>query len=116
MRKRSRQPKIIIIEKDVLTQHAGVTANIMDHLDVSVLKSNFKISDFSKILRLFYNSNSSFQLNGAEAAPATYSGSKMAAGRYQRAMQQFSSALQGAGLGAWLRKPLGLDQGLSTED
>uniref|UniRef100_A0A3B4ZVG7 Double-stranded RNA-specific editase B2-like n=1 Tax=Stegastes partitus TaxID=144197 RepID=A0A3B4ZVG7_9TELE len=38
-------------------------------------------------------------------ALATYSASKMAAGRYQRAMQQFSSALQGGGLGTWLRKP-----------
>ncbi|XP_070774780.1 double-stranded RNA-specific editase B2-like [Enoplosus armatus] len=45
------------------------------------------------------------QLNGAEATPGTYSGSKMAAGRYQRAMQQFTSALQGGGLGTWLRKP-----------
>ncbi|XP_051239053.1 double-stranded RNA-specific editase B2-like [Dicentrarchus labrax] len=45
------------------------------------------------------------QLNGAEATPGTYSGSKMTAGRYQRAMQQFISALQGGGLGTWLRKP-----------
>ncbi|XP_035526231.1 LOW QUALITY PROTEIN: double-stranded RNA-specific editase B2-like [Morone saxatilis] len=45
------------------------------------------------------------QLNGAEATPGTYSGSKMAAGRYQRAMQQFINALQGGGLGTWLRKP-----------
>ncbi|XP_037644487.1 double-stranded RNA-specific editase B2-like [Sebastes umbrosus] len=45
------------------------------------------------------------QLNGAEATPATYSGSKLSAGRYQRAMQQFTSALQGGGLGTWLRKP-----------
>uniref|UniRef100_A0A3B4ZY23 Double-stranded RNA-specific editase B2-like n=1 Tax=Stegastes partitus TaxID=144197 RepID=A0A3B4ZY23_9TELE len=43
--------------------------------------------------------------SGAEDALATYSASKMAAGRYQRAMQQFSSALQGGGLGTWLRKP-----------
>ncbi|XP_033505738.2 double-stranded RNA-specific editase B2-like [Epinephelus lanceolatus] len=45
------------------------------------------------------------QLNGEEATAGTYSGSKMAAGRYQRAMQQFTSALQGGGLGTWLRKP-----------
>ncbi|KAF3857826.1 hypothetical protein F7725_011027 [Dissostichus mawsoni] len=31
-------------------------------------------------------------------------GSKMAAGRYQRAMHQFTSALQGGGLGTWLRE------------
>lgn len=49
------------------------------------------------------------QLNGAEATPGTYSGSKMAAGRYQRAMQQFTSALQGGGLGTWVRKPPELD-------
>ncbi|XP_070701052.1 double-stranded RNA-specific editase B2-like [Pempheris klunzingeri] len=45
------------------------------------------------------------QILGAEATPGTYSGYKMAAGRYQRAMQQFTSALQGGGLGTWLRKP-----------
>ncbi|KAL6103751.1 adarb2 [Pungitius sinensis] len=33
------------------------------------------------------------------------SGSKMAAGRYQRAKQQFRGALQGAGLGTWPTKP-----------
>ncbi|KAM8849139.1 double-stranded RNA-specific editase B2-like [Spinachia spinachia] len=45
------------------------------------------------------------QLNGANAAAGTYAGSKMAAGRYQRAMQQFTGALQGGGLGTWLRNP-----------
>jgi len=45
------------------------------------------------------------QLNGAGATPGTYSGSKTAAGRYQRAMLQFTSALQEGGLGTWLRKP-----------
>ncbi|TKS79359.1 Double-stranded RNA-specific editase B2 [Collichthys lucidus] len=45
------------------------------------------------------------QLNGAEPTSGTYSGSKIAAGRYQRAMQQFTGALQGGGLGTWLRKP-----------
>lgn len=45
------------------------------------------------------------QTLGAEATPGTYSGSKMAAGRYQRAMQHFTSALQAGGLGTWLRKP-----------
>uniref|UniRef100_A0A3Q4B9E4 Uncharacterized protein n=1 Tax=Mola mola TaxID=94237 RepID=A0A3Q4B9E4_MOLML len=35
----------------------------------------------------------------------SYSGSKMAAGRYQRAMEQFTGALQGGGLGTWIRKP-----------
>nr|XP_020481058.1 double-stranded RNA-specific editase B2-like [Monopterus albus] len=45
------------------------------------------------------------QISGAEATTRTYSGSKMAAGHYQRAMQQFTSALQGGGLGMWLRKP-----------
>ncbi|XP_028283386.1 double-stranded RNA-specific editase B2-like [Parambassis ranga] len=44
---------------------------------------------------------------GTEAATGTYSASKMAAGRYQRAMQHFTSALQGGGLGTWLRKPPG---------
>lgn len=46
-----------------------------------------------------------FQLNGAEAAHASYSASKMAAGRYQRMMQEFTGALQGGGLGTWLKKP-----------
>ncbi|XP_045908530.1 double-stranded RNA-specific editase B2-like [Micropterus dolomieu] len=45
------------------------------------------------------------QLNGAEATPGTYSDSKMTAGCYQRVMQQFTGALQGGGLGIWLRKP-----------
>uniref|UniRef100_A0A3Q1ILU0 Adenosine deaminase RNA specific B2 (inactive) n=1 Tax=Anabas testudineus TaxID=64144 RepID=A0A3Q1ILU0_ANATE len=36
---------------------------------------------------------------------ATYSDSKMAAGRYQRAMHQFVAALQVGGLGTWIRKP-----------
>nr|XP_046263915.1 double-stranded RNA-specific editase B2-like isoform X2 [Scatophagus argus] len=45
------------------------------------------------------------QLSGEEAPLGTYSASKMAAGRYQRAMVQFTSTLQGAGLGSWLRKP-----------
>uniref|UniRef100_UPI0037E898B7 double-stranded RNA-specific editase B2-like n=1 Tax=Semicossyphus pulcher TaxID=241346 RepID=UPI0037E898B7 len=47
------------------------------------------------------------RLNGqiSGATSGTYSGSKMAAGRYQRAMQQFTSALQCGGLGTWLRKP-----------
>ncbi|KAM6989420.1 double-stranded RNA-specific editase B2-like isoform 2-T2 [Tautogolabrus adspersus] len=45
------------------------------------------------------------QILGADATSGTYSGSKMAAGQYQRAMQQFISALQGGGLGTWLRKP-----------
>ncbi|TNN33738.1 Double-stranded RNA-specific editase B2 [Liparis tanakae] len=45
------------------------------------------------------------RLNGAGETPGTYSGSKMAAGRYQRAMLQFTSALQEGGLGTWLRKP-----------
>uniref|UniRef100_A0A3Q3G7C7 Adenosine deaminase RNA specific B2 (inactive) n=1 Tax=Labrus bergylta TaxID=56723 RepID=A0A3Q3G7C7_9LABR len=40
-----------------------------------------------------------------QATSRTYSGSKMAAGQYQRAMQQFNSALQSGGLGTWLRKP-----------
>uniref|UniRef100_A0A3Q1G214 Adenosine deaminase RNA specific B2 (inactive) n=1 Tax=Acanthochromis polyacanthus TaxID=80966 RepID=A0A3Q1G214_9TELE len=38
-------------------------------------------------------------------ALASCSASKMSAGRYQRAMQRFSSALQAGGLGTWLRKP-----------
>ncbi|XP_039672757.1 double-stranded RNA-specific editase B2-like [Perca fluviatilis] len=46
-----------------------------------------------------------FQFNAADTTPGTYSASKMAAGHYQRAMQQFTSALQGGGLGSWLRKP-----------
>ncbi|KAK2822819.1 hypothetical protein Q5P01_022884 [Channa striata] len=46
-----------------------------------------------------------YQISGAEAKAGTYSGSKMAAGRYQRALQQFAAALQTSGLGTWLRKP-----------
>lgn len=45
------------------------------------------------------------QILGAEAIMGTYCGSKMAAGRYQRALQQFIGALQVGGLGTWLRKP-----------
>ncbi|KAM3604179.1 uncharacterized protein V6R79_007403 [Siganus canaliculatus] len=45
------------------------------------------------------------QLNGAEISPGTYFSSKMASGCYQRAMQQFTTALQTCGLGTWLRKP-----------
>ncbi|CAJ1072973.1 double-stranded RNA-specific editase B2-like [Xyrichtys novacula] len=49
------------------------------------------------------------QLNGkitsTDTPSATYSASKMAAERYQRAMQQFTGALQSGGLGTWLRKP-----------
>uniref|UniRef100_A0AAQ6AJC0 Adenosine deaminase RNA specific B2 (inactive) n=1 Tax=Amphiprion ocellaris TaxID=80972 RepID=A0AAQ6AJC0_AMPOC len=47
------------------------------------------------------------QLNGSlpGVTLASYCASKASAGRYQRAMQQFSSALQGGGLGTWLRKP-----------
>uniref|UniRef100_A0A3Q1IAZ3 Adenosine deaminase RNA specific B2 (inactive) n=1 Tax=Anabas testudineus TaxID=64144 RepID=A0A3Q1IAZ3_ANATE len=44
-------------------------------------------------------------VSGAEAPAATYSDSKMAAGRYQRAMHQFVAALQVGGLGTWIRKP-----------
>lgn len=53
----------------------------------------------------FFLSQLNGQILGAEATTGTYSGSKMAAGRYQRAVQQFGSALQGGGLGTWLRKP-----------
>lgn len=42
---------------------------------------------------------------GAEATTGTYSVSKMAAGRYQRAVQQFCDALQAGGLGTWPRSP-----------
>uniref|UniRef100_UPI003AAB71AA double-stranded RNA-specific editase B2-like n=1 Tax=Centroberyx gerrardi TaxID=166262 RepID=UPI003AAB71AA len=45
------------------------------------------------------------QVSGAEASVRTYSGSKMAAARYQRARQQFAVALQDGGLGTWARKP-----------
>ncbi|XP_014845743.1 PREDICTED: double-stranded RNA-specific editase 1-like [Poecilia mexicana] len=41
---------------------------------------------------------------GPGATTMTYPASKMAARRYQRAMQQFSNALQDAGLGLWPRK------------
>ncbi|XP_017289051.1 double-stranded RNA-specific editase B2 [Kryptolebias marmoratus] len=40
-----------------------------------------------------------------EATTSIYSSSKMAAGRYERAVQQFSSSLQAGGLGTWIRKP-----------
>ncbi|RVE55541.1 hypothetical protein OJAV_G00235240 [Oryzias javanicus] len=50
------------------------------------------------------------QLNGpASGSPAStesFSASKMSAGRYQRALQRFGSALKDGGLGAWIRKPL----------
>ncbi|XP_034744421.1 double-stranded RNA-specific editase B2-like isoform X2 [Etheostoma cragini] len=58
-----------------------------------------KRSMFARWLRLQQ------QFKAADTTPGTYSASKMAAGRYQRAMQQFISALQGGGLGSWLRKP-----------
>lgn len=57
------------------------------------------------MINRFYASVFISQVNGTEAAQVTYSASKMAAGRYQRAMQQFVGALQGGGLGTWLRKP-----------
>lgn len=44
-------------------------------------------------------------ISGTEATMGTYCGCTMAAGRYQRAVQQFIGALQGAGLGTWVRKP-----------
>uniref|UniRef100_A0A3B4HDD2 Adenosine deaminase RNA specific B2 (inactive) n=1 Tax=Pundamilia nyererei TaxID=303518 RepID=A0A3B4HDD2_9CICH len=40
-----------------------------------------------------------------QSTTGTYCASKMSAQCYQRAVQQFSSALQGGGLGTWLRKP-----------
>uniref|UniRef100_A0A3B4WDB2 Adenosine deaminase RNA specific B2 (inactive) n=1 Tax=Seriola lalandi dorsalis TaxID=1841481 RepID=A0A3B4WDB2_SERLL len=46
---------------------------------------------------------------GQRPATGTYCGSKMAAGCYQRALQQFTGALQVGGLGTWLRKPPQLD-------
>ncbi|XP_069026084.1 double-stranded RNA-specific editase B2-like, partial [Embiotoca jacksoni] len=46
------------------------------------------------------------QLHGSiSVATETYSASKMAAGCYQRAVQQFAGAVQAAGLGTWRRKP-----------
>lgn len=46
------------------------------------------------------------QLNAQiSATTGTYCASKMTAGRYQRALQQFTGALQAGGLGTWLRKP-----------
>ncbi|KAG7234357.1 hypothetical protein INR49_004879 [Caranx melampygus] len=49
------------------------------------------------------------QLNGqklgAGATAETYCSAKMAAGCYQRALQQFTGALQVGGLGTWIRKP-----------
>nr|XP_019966720.1 PREDICTED: double-stranded RNA-specific editase B2-like [Paralichthys olivaceus] len=45
------------------------------------------------------------QISGAGDTNGTYSGSKLRAGRYQRALQQFTGALQGGGLGRWPRKP-----------
>ncbi|KAF6730755.1 Double-stranded RNA-specific editase B2, partial [Oryzias melastigma] len=48
------------------------------------------------------------QLNGPASGSqaSTESLSKMSAGRYQRALQRFGSALKAGGLGAWFRKPL----------
>ncbi|XP_062260715.1 double-stranded RNA-specific editase B2-like [Platichthys flesus] len=45
------------------------------------------------------------QISGAGATTGTYTSSKLSAGRYQGALQQFTGSLQGAGLGTWLRKP-----------
>ncbi|XP_043991132.1 double-stranded RNA-specific editase 1-like [Gambusia affinis] len=58
---------------------------------------------FSCWLRLENKLNT--PVSGPGATTATYPASKMAAGRYQKAMQQFSNALQDAGLGLWPRKP-----------
>ncbi|XP_056246802.1 double-stranded RNA-specific editase B2-like [Seriola aureovittata] len=49
------------------------------------------------------------QISDAGAVTGTYCGSKIAAGCYQRALQQFTGALQVGGLGTWLRKPPQLD-------
>ncbi|KAM4604705.1 double-stranded RNA-specific editase B2-like [Polymixia lowei] len=49
-------------------------------------------------------------VSGAGSSMRTYCGSKMAAGVYQRARQQFSQALQDGGLGPWPRKPPQLGQ------
>lgn len=54
-------------------------------------------------MSLLFQLDSSF--GGAETTMATYDGSKLAARRYQRALRQFVGSLQGAGLGAWHRKP-----------
>ncbi|XP_034039654.1 double-stranded RNA-specific editase B2-like [Thalassophryne amazonica] len=45
------------------------------------------------------------QISEPKAASSAYSESKMAAGHYQTALQQFYVALQNVGLGPWLRKP-----------
>lgn len=50
---------------------------------------------------LLFQQGSSF----AETTTVTYNGSKLAAGRYQRALRQFVGSLHGAGLGVWHRKP-----------
>ncbi|XP_027876113.1 double-stranded RNA-specific editase B2-like [Xiphophorus couchianus] len=57
---------------------------------------------FSCWLRLENKLNT--PVSGPGATTATYQASKMAAGRYQKAMQQFSNALQDVGLGLWPRK------------
>ncbi|KAK0142615.1 Double-stranded RNA-specific editase B2 [Merluccius polli] len=44
----------------------------------------------------------------SEDSSSSYSGSKMAAGRYQAARRRFASALRAAGLGPWPGKPPGL--------
>ncbi|KAM4729122.1 double-stranded RNA-specific editase B2-like [Anableps anableps] len=58
---------------------------------------------FSCWLRLENKLNT--PVSGPEATAAAYPASKMVAGHYQRAVQQFSNALQDAGLGLWPRKP-----------
>ncbi|XP_040911171.1 double-stranded RNA-specific editase B2-like [Toxotes jaculatrix] len=58
---------------------------------------------FARWQRLQHQLNG--QISGSEATTGTYCGSKMTAERYQRALQQFTGALQGGGLGTWLRKP-----------
>uniref|UniRef100_A0A3B3BWM5 Adenosine deaminase RNA specific B2 (inactive) n=1 Tax=Oryzias melastigma TaxID=30732 RepID=A0A3B3BWM5_ORYME len=46
--------------------------------------------------------------SGSQASTESFSACKMSAGRYQRALQRFGSALKAEGLGAWFRKPLKL--------
>ncbi|KAF6718743.1 Double-stranded RNA-specific editase 1, partial [Oryzias melastigma] len=44
--------------------------------------------------------------SGSQASTESFSACKISAGRYQRALQRFGSALKAGGLGAWYRKPL----------
>lgn len=86
-----------------------LTESLPVHSCCSLCLINWKHRMFVYIIGFFFPFLFVLQLSGTfsgtEATKATYYQTKMAAGCYQRAMQQFMNALQGGGLGTWLRKP-----------